>query len=213
MGAQGVKWRRTRSADEIWRWARTLRPARARGKPLPRLVFFTDPQRSPRPQDTLARLPRGAAVVFRAFGDPAAVAQGRRLVRIARRRGLVFLVGADARLAAHLGADGVHLPERAIAIAPQLRRQRPRWLVTCAAHSAPGLARARRGRVDAAFLSPVYPTASRPGQRGLGALRFARLVRSARLPVYALGGITAATARSLVRTGAAGLAAVESLTR
>jgi thiamine-phosphate pyrophosphorylase len=182
-----------------------------RGKPLPRLVFFTDPGRSPRPQDVLRRLPRGAGVVFRAFGDPGAVELGRRLVRIARRRGLVFLVGADPALATRLGADGVHLPERAIAIAPSIRSQRRRWLVTCAAHSARALAKARRARADAAFLSPVYPTASRPGDPGLGALRFAQLVRGARLPVYALGGVTAATVRSLVRTGAAGVAAIEAL--
>jgi thiamine-phosphate pyrophosphorylase len=42
-------------------------------------------------------------------------------------------------------------------------------------------------------------------------LRFAQLVRGARTPVYALGGVNGGTARRLMHSGAAGLAAVEAL--
>jgi thiamine-phosphate pyrophosphorylase len=205
--------RRSRSADELWRAAQTLRPARARGKALPRLFFFTDPARAPDPEAAVGRLPRGAGVVYRAFGAPDAVARGRRIVRLARRRGLMVLAGADAALAARIGADGVHLPERAAGAALGLRRLRPGWIVTCAAHSAPAIARARRAGADAVFVSPVFASASPSAGRPLGPLRFAELVRGARLPVYALGGIDAATARQIARSGAAGLAAVEALTR
>ncbi len=71
--------------------------------------------------------------------------------------------------------------------------------------------RARRAGADAAFVSPVFASASPSAGRPLGALRFAELVRGARLPVYALGGIDAAAARRLARSGAAGLAAVDAL--
>src|SRR5271154_2880967 len=97
-----------RSAAALWRIAWTLRPVRARGKALPRLIFFTDPVRVADPESVVNRLPRGAAVVYRAFGAPDAVAHGRRLAATARRRGLIFLVGADPALAARLAADGVH---------------------------------------------------------------------------------------------------------
>jgi thiamine monophosphate synthase len=36
-------------------------------------------------------------------------------------------------------------------------------------------------------------------------------VRGARLPVYALGGVDAATARRIARTGLAGFAAIDAL--
>jgi thiamine-phosphate pyrophosphorylase len=182
-----------------------------RGKALPRLFFFTDPARVPNPEAVLARLPRGAGVVYRAFGASDALARGRRLARIARRRGLTLLAGADAGLAAAIGADGVHLPERAAASAVGLRRARPRWIVTAAAHSASAIVRARRAGADAVFVSPVFPSASPSAGRPLGQLRFARLVRGARLPVYALGGIDAATARRIARTGLAGFAAIDAL--
>lgn len=203
--------RRSRSAELVWRWARTLRPARVRGKTLPRLFFFTDPARTPDPEAVLRRLPRGAGVVFRAFGDPDAVRKGRRLARIARRRGLTLLAGADPALAACIGADGVHLPERAAREAHGLKRSRPGWIVTCAAHSRPAIVSARRAGADAAFLSPVFESASPSAGRPLGPLRFAALVSTARLPVYALGGVGAKTAPRLAKSGAAGLAAVEAL--
>jgi thiamine-phosphate pyrophosphorylase len=150
-------------------------------------------------------------VVYRAFGDPDALAAGRRLVGAARRADVMLLAGADAGLAARIGADGVHLPERLAHRAAALRRARPRWLVTCAAHSTAALAAARRAGADAAVLSPVFASASPSAARPLGALRFAALVTGARLPVYALGGINRRTSRLLIRSGAAGLAAVESL--
>ncbi|HZZ90560.1 MAG TPA: thiamine phosphate synthase [Caulobacteraceae bacterium] len=197
------------SGDELWRWARTLGPARVRGKTLPRLFFFTDPVRTPDPLAVVARLPRGAGVVYRAFGDPKATATGRALVASARRRGVIVLAGADPRLAAAIRADGVHLPERAAWRACGLRRGRPRWIVTAAAHSPAAIIRARGA--DAVFLSPVFASNSASAGRPLGPLRFAQLLQLARTPVFALGGVNAATARRLRGTKAAGLAAVEAL--
>jgi thiamine-phosphate pyrophosphorylase len=206
-----VKAARSQSLETVWRWARTLRPARVRGKALPRLFFFTDPVRTPDALKVVRRLPRGAGVVYRAFGDPAAVDKGRQLVRAARRRGLLVLAGADPALAAAIGADGVHLPERMAARAGGVRRTRPRWIVTAAAHSAAAIVAARRSGADAVFVSPVFASASPSAGRPIGALRFAALVRDAGLPVFALGGVNARTARRLAPTRAAGLAAVEAL--
>jgi thiamine-phosphate pyrophosphorylase len=156
-----------------------------------------------------ARLPRGAGVVFRGFGRPDQATVGARLAKVARARGLVLLVGADPGLARRLGADGVHLPERSLHLAPRIRRAHPRWIVTGAAHGAAALIRARRYGLDAALLSPVFPSRSPSAARALGALRFARLARDAGLPVYGLGGVTAGTAPRLILAGAAGLAAVD----
>jgi thiamine-phosphate pyrophosphorylase len=204
-----VKERQSQSIEAVWRSARTLRPARVRGKALPRLFFFTDPVRTPHPEAVIRRLPRGAGVVYRAFGDPAAVQTGRRLVKAARRRGLLFLVGADAALAGWIGADGVHLPERAAARAPGIRRARPTWIVTAAAHSEAAIVTARRSGADAVFVSAVFPSASPSAGQPLGPLRFAALATRAGLPVFALGGVNQRTVRLLRGGGASGVAAVE----
>jgi thiamine-phosphate pyrophosphorylase len=178
---------------------------------LPRLFFFTDPVRTPDPLAVIARLPRGAGVVYRAFGDPDAICTGRRLVRLAHSRGVIVLAGADATLAARIRADGVHLPERAADASVGLRRVRPDWIVTAAAHSEPAIVRARSAGVDAVFVSAVFASGSASAGRPVGALRFAGMVSRAGLPVYALGGLSGATARQLARTRTAGFAAVEAL--
>jgi thiamine-phosphate pyrophosphorylase len=184
---------------------------RARGrKPLPSLLFFTDPARTPEPERQAAALPRGAAVVYRAFGAADAQPRGLRLRNLARRRGLKLLVGADPRLAAALGADGVHLPERLAHRARRLKAARPGWIVTAAAHSPRAARRALRLGADAVVVSPAFPSRSPSAGRPLGPMALARLARSLRPgSVYALGGVNDKTARRLLDAGVVGLAAVE----
>ena len=150
-------------------------------------------------------------MIFRAFEAADGEARGRRLAAVARRRGLVLLAGADAGLASRIRAAGVHLPERAARRAGALRRAHPRWLATAAAHDARAIRRARLAGVDAVLVSPVFASASPSAGRPLGVVRFAALVRGAGLPVYALGGVNARTARRLLESGAIGVAAVEAL--
>jgi thiamine-phosphate pyrophosphorylase len=178
---------------------------------LPPLLFVTDPGRTPDPEAVARRLPRGSAIVFRAFGDEEAVAQGRRLAAIARQRGLVLLAGADPALARAIGAHGVHLPERLAHRAGTLKRLRPAWLVTAAAHGPAAARRALRAGADAVLVSPVFESRSPSAGRPLGAVRFAALARKAGGPVYALGGVNGRTARRLIGSGAVGFAAVEAL--
>jgi thiamine-phosphate pyrophosphorylase len=175
-------------------------------KALPALLFFTDPARTPDPEAVAARLPRGAGVVYRHFGAPDGEAQARRLLAIARERGLKLLVGQDAALARRIGADGVHLPERLAHRAAALKRANPRWIVTSAAHS---LAAARASQADAVVLSVAFPSRSPSAGAALGPIRLAARVRAAGRPAYALGGVNMKTARRLSDAGLVGLAAVD----
>jgi thiamine-phosphate pyrophosphorylase len=177
-------------------------------KPLPALLFFTDPKRTPDPERTVAALPPGSAVVFRAFGAADAAAQGLQLRRATRRNHTRLLAGADSGLAAAIHADGVHLPQRLAHRARRLKAARPGWIVTAAAHDLASARRAAQLGADAVIVSTAFESASPSAGRPLGALRLAQLARRVGAPVYALGGINDATARLLLRTRVAGLAAV-----
>jgi len=157
-----------------------------------------------------AALPRNSAVIFRHYGAPDREDLAARLVAQSRRRGIRVLVAADAGLAARIGADGLHLPQALAARGPGVWQswRRPDWLVTAAAHSPAALWRARAAGADAALLSPVFSTASHPGGAALGVLRFAAWCRNSPLPVYALGGVSAANIRRLKGCGARGLAGI-----
>lgn len=177
---------------------------------LPPLLFVTDPERTPDPVGAAERLPCGAGVIYRAFGASAAESVGRALAAVARERGLTLLVGADAELADAIGADGVHLPERGLDQAQALRLNRPDWRITAAVHDREALAAAESAGVDAALVSPVFPTRSAAARALIGAETFELWAAETALPLYALGGVTAATA--VLVPSARGFAAVDALT-
>lgn len=191
----------------LWEAARKLSGRTVRGNPLPPLLFVTDPERTPDPVAVARRLPGGAGVVYRAFGAADAEVVGRALAAAAAERGLTLLVGADPDLADAVGAHGVHLPERDLARAAEVRRRRPDWIVIGAVHGGAALRAAEAAGLDAALASPVFPTRSAAARPVIGPEAFERWAASTSLPLYALGGVTADTA-ALVPS-AAGLAAVD----
>ncbi len=197
--------------EALSRTAARLRPWLVRGKPLPNLLFFTDPQRTPDPERTAERLPTGAAVVFRAFGALDAAERGGRLREITRRRGLVLLVGADADLALEIDADGLHLPERLVGDLPGLRAAYPDWLITVATHDEAAARLGASVEADAVVVSPIFPSRSPSAGAALGVEGLTRIVEAVEIPVYALGGVRANTVARLLNTGIVGIAAVEAL--
>jgi thiamine-phosphate pyrophosphorylase len=177
---------------------------------LPLLILMSDARRLPEPERVVRALPRGGIVVFRHYGVADRRERARRLVNAARRCGVRVLIAGDARLAAAVGADGVHLPEGLARQGPGPWRtwRRKRWLVTAAAHGRAALFRAARARADAALLGPVFATSSHPERAPLGAIRFARLCRPSPIPVYALGGLTPVSVRRLAGAPLAGFAGI-----
>lgn len=205
----------SRDADILWRVASDLARRAAevsRAAPsLPPLLFFTDPVRTPHPWEIAARLPAGSAVVFRHFGAPDAAETAQRLRDETARRDVRLLIGLDADLAEAAGADGVHLPQNALTLAPTLAARRPDWLLTGAWHAD---GEGPPPEFHALVVSPVFGAGegSRPRQP-LGVKGLTAVIESLDTPIYALGGVTAQTAPSLSGTGAAGLAGVSAIVR
>jgi thiamine-phosphate pyrophosphorylase len=173
-------------------------------------LLVTDPVRLPNPLAIMARLPPGSGVLLRPYGDSSCPTA--QIAALARQRRLILLVAGDWRLAARLGAQGLHLPEglgRHGLLSPALGWRRRRGaLLTMACHSPAALGRAASLGADAALLSPAFATASHVGAKPIGPLRFGLWSRKARLPVMALGGLTLRTAPRLPKSSAAGLAAI-----
>jgi len=191
--------------------AASLRPRFAGEKPLPRLLFVSDPARTPDPVAVVEHLPPGCGVLYRAFGAPDALDLALTLRAVTIERGLVLLIGADAGLAEACRADGLHLPERALAEAVDLKRHHPDWILTAAAHALEAAQRAAAAGCDAVLASTVFPSHSPSAGAAMGPRAFKALVEAAGLPVYALGGVNAQTAPQLAGSGAQGFAMVEGL--
>ena len=191
----------------------TFGPTGPKRTGLPRCLAMTDPDRTPDLTRLVDALPEGAGIIFRHYGASGRAHIARDLVRHAHQRAQVVLIADDLALARWAGADGVHMPSfRLPRLTEASLRCRPGWLVTAAAHSRLDLMHAARTGVDAALLSPVFPTRSHPGATALGVPRFAALVRQAGCPVYAMGGVGGNGLRRLKHSGAAGVAGIDLFT-
>jgi 8-oxo-dGTP diphosphatase len=99
--------------------------------------------------------------------------------------------------------DGVHLTARDL----QSCAQRPPLpLVGASCHTREELAHAARLGLDYAVLGAVGPSASHPGERGLGWSAWRDRAREAGLPVYAIGGLTVQDLPTALAAGAHGIA-------
>lgn len=172
---------------------------------------MTDVARTPDPAKALRLLAPGTVVIFRHYDAPDRAALGRRLATLARRLGLIFVVAGDRRLAHHLRADGLHLPDGMVRRRGRFAPKGDPWPVSAAAHDGPGLRRAVRAGADLILLSPVFPTASHPGRPALGVHRLAALCRGSAVPVLALGGVAPESLRRVLGAGAAGVAGIGAL--
>ena len=188
--------------------ARALNAAHPAPLGLPPLFFFTDEHRTPEPLHIIGGLPKGCGVVFRHYGIAARAGLARRVSAACRAQDRILLIAGDAELAQTANADGLHLPSHMLRTLMDLP---PARVVTASVHNTDEIRRAETLGVDAVFLSPVFATASHPIATGLGIELFTELVAATRLPVYALGGITAETAPALMGSGANGLAAIDGL--
>ena len=204
---------------------------------LPHLWLMTDERAGDALWPALARLPRGAGVVFRHHATEAG--ERRRLYarvrRIARARRLVLVLAGTPGQAIAWRADGAH--ERST----QCVRGR-RLVRTAPAHDVGEAIAAARAGADLVFVSPVFATRSHPGGRALGMRGFARIARHVTssfprrqaflsaaernlrsIPIFAgmtekgqrlvaLGGMDDQRFRTLRPLGAYGWAAIDALT-
>ena len=120
---------------------------------------------------------------------------------------LIVNTRVDVALAA--GADGVHFP----AGSPGPRRWRgivpPNFLMGASCHSLAELTQAEREGATYAVYGPVFaPLSKTSSLPPCGVEGLALAVRSVKIPVLALGGITRESVDACIRAGAAGISGI-----
>jgi thiamine-phosphate pyrophosphorylase len=137
---------------------------------------------------------------------------GPELRSMTRDHGALLVVNDHPEVALRIGADGVHLGRDD----PPVERARallgPQAVIGVTTYDVlERAARWRPGEVtylgsSSPYASPLKKDKARPSMES-----FARLVASARVPVYAIGGVTPANAAPLIAAGCHGVAAVSSI--
>jgi thiamine-phosphate pyrophosphorylase len=125
-----------------------------------------------------------------------------------------ILINGRLDIAVAVRADGVHLSEESLPVAT-VREYRDRSTLTkhfsigASCHSIDAALAAERDGADYIFFGPIFATPSKaafgPPQ---GIAKLASICRAVRLPVLAIGGITAENMPECFTAGAAGIAAI-----
>ncbi|HTM80420.1 thiamine phosphate synthase [Asticcacaulis sp.] len=179
---------------------------------LPPLFFFTDPKRTPHPEDIAIHMPEGCGLIYRHFGENHASQRAQLLRKIARDNGLTLLIGEDDALALEVEADGVHLRQASLPRAGDLHAAHPELILTAACHDSETLrALDTESGLSAVFISPVFAShsPSAQGVEALGIKAVREMAGLSSLPVFGLGGISCDNILSLRDSGLSGIGAVD----
>ncbi len=141
----------------------------------------------------------------------ARLAEGRELRRLCRERGIPFIVNDDVRLAAELGADGVHLGQEDGNPAEARLALGPGALIGVSTHSTEEAGRAEAEGADYIGFGAMYPTGSKEVVYLPGPAALAEARRQVRIPMVAIGGITRDNAVPVIDAGADALAVISAV--
>jgi len=130
-----------------------------------------------------------------------------RCLSLCETYGSRMMLHGPAHLLQDIPAAGVHIPWLEAEQWHERPIPRERWLaVSC--HGREEIEHAQRIGADFITLSPVAPTASHPDREPLGWETFAALTAQARIPVYALGGMSEEDENHARQIGAQGIAGI-----
>lgn len=145
----------------------------------------------------------------KAYGD--CLAEGGELKRLCAGFGTLFIVNDDLQLARELDADGVHLGQGDGDIAEARALLGPDKVIGKSTHNLEEALRAEQDGADYIGFGAMYPTGSKivshlPGAGGVAAIR-----GKVKIPIVAIGGITAGNASPVIEAGADALAVISAV--
>lgn len=121
-----------------------------------------------------------------------------------------LVVNDRADIALLLECHGVHLPEQGLPPS-EIKRFAGGLRVGRSVHSLEEALLSERMGADYLLFGHVYNSVSKPGIPPRGCAELARIVRSVRIPVIAVGGITIEKVTEVAETGCAGIAVISAV--
>ena len=179
---------------------------------LPKVIIIFDDESFDRKKLLKLKIPKKSAFLLRSYETKKRRKIAKQLLKFCKMKKIKLLIGSDVKLAEDINAHGIHLPEYMIRnnkinwINIKNVKSNKKWIITTAVHNIQSLKKAEELDIDAALLSPVFPSKSHPNNKSLGLNKFLKIVKKTKLPIYALGGINIKNVKSLIETDIIGYA-------
>ena len=113
-------------------------------------------------------------------------------------------VAAELKVSFHTGAKGLEIKTARDKLSEGA-------IVGYSAHNLEEAVCAFRQGADYIFMSPVFPTKSKPGHAGIGLDRLHEVCEKLPIPVYALGGVSPKRVADCLHAGASGVAVLSGI--
>jgi thiamine-phosphate pyrophosphorylase len=169
-----------------------------------------------RPDEFLDAALRGGADIvqlrIKDLADAEILAAATRFSAACRRHGALFILNDRPDLVRAAGADGVHLGQEDLPVADARELAGDDVLVGLSTHSPAQIDAAARVSVDYIGVGPVHATPTKPGRPAVGLELVRYAAARARVPFFAIGGISVANLAAVREAGAQRIAVVRALT-
>src|SRR5947209_5511724 len=143
--------------------------------------------------------------------DGALLATARRFKAVCARHGALFIVNDRPEVAIAVDADGVHVGQDDGAVDDARAVVGPNRLVGLSTHT-PEQIDAVPESADYIGVGPVFETPTKPGRPAVGLELVRYAAAAARMPFFAIGGISDANVNEVRRAGASRVAVVRAIT-
>jgi thiamine-phosphate pyrophosphorylase len=142
---------------------------------------------------------------------------GRAILAACRQAGAAFLVNDRLDVALALGADGVHLGPDDMPVADARRvadAVQPGLVIGASAGTVEEALAAERAGADYLGVGSIFGTDTKPDAGApVGVARIREIRAATRLPIIAIGGVTAENVAQVIEAGAAGAAVISAISR
>ena len=130
------------------------------------------------------------------------------LRELTRKADVLLTIDDRVDVAMAVGADGVHLGGKDLPLAAARALTGPEMILGASARTEQGVRLAQRNGADYLGLGAMFPTGTKGDAVHVGPERLRQLRPSIRIPVLAIGGITAENVEAVIRAGADGVAVI-----
>lgn len=141
------------------------------------------------------------------------IALARRLVQLCKEKDAIFLVNDSPEIAEAGLADGVHLGQGDLSIKEARRLLGPDKLIGISTRTVEQALKAEMAGADYLAVGSIFATASKLDTEQVGLDTLSKVRRAVKLPVVAIGGITAGNAAQAIDAGADALAVISAVAK